>query len=132
MSTDSPGGESAGPSNEERAAERAVVDLALEAVVGNRTCQVAMFDLSVEGCKMETSDRQVAAGEDVAFTLPGGHPVTGRVVWTQDGYAGVFFDQPLHEALVAHLKFKPAAERQELRDRFGRALPTGNRNAPPE
>ena len=131
MSSHSPDGERTGPPSEERSTERAVVDLVLEAVIGNRACQVAMFDLSVEGCKVETADGEITAGEDIAFTLPGEHPVTGRLVWTQDGYAGVFFDQPLHEALVAHLKFKPAPELRELRDRFGRTLPTGQRKAPP-
>lgn len=116
---------------DERLAERVVVDLAIDATLRGRACRLLVFDLSTSGCKAEATNNLFAVDDAVIFNLPGGHPAAGRVVWALETCAGIVFDNPLHEAVVAHLGFKPAGEPLHFRDRFGRPLPARFRRGDP-
>ena len=69
--------------------------------------QLAAFDVSTDGCKVELVEA-VDAGERVIVRLPALEPLGADVVWVRGTHAGLRFDRPLHPAVF-----------DQLLDRFG-------------
>ncbi len=63
------------------------------------TSQIIVIDLSTHGCGIETS-ANLTTGARVWLKLPGLESWPSRVIWAQDGRAGLSFDRPLHDAVV--------------------------------
>ena len=64
------------------------------------TSPVTVTDLSTHGCGIELSSH-LTAGSRVWIKLPGLESWDARVVWEQDGRAGLEFARPLHPSVVA-------------------------------
>ncbi len=63
---------------------------------------VRLVDLSTHGCRLELASG-VPAGAPVWLKLGGLDSIYSRVVWSRDGFAGLAFETPLHEAVVERL-----------------------------
>jgi hypothetical protein len=63
---------------------------------------VAVTDLSCGGCGIET-ESVLNPTDKVWLKLPGFEAWPCKVVWAEDGRAGLSFDHPLHPAVVAHI-----------------------------
>jgi hypothetical protein len=61
--------------------------------------RVAVVDLSTHGCGIEI-DSHVESGARVWIKLPGLQSWKSRVVWSDNGRAGLEFESPLHPAVV--------------------------------
>ena len=85
---------------DQRRFARHPVSLSAGLTAGDRpSSAVTVVDLSTHGCGVEISSH-VAAGDRVWMALPGLESWVGRVVWAQDGRAGIAFDRPLHQGVV--------------------------------
>ena len=99
--------------------------------VRGRSSRATIVDLSTHGCRTETLVSLLRAGDSVTIKFPNNLVIGGEVAWHEGRKAGVKFREPLHDAVVTHLSFKPAARRLQwdLRDQFGRSVyrnrPTG-------
>jgi hypothetical protein len=60
---------------------------------------VTVTDLSTHGCGIEIASH-LEAGARVWIALAGLEPWASRVMWVQDGRAGLSFDRPLHQSVV--------------------------------
>lgn len=109
---------------DERASRRVVIDLTVQASISGRPGQLIAYDLSIDGCMVDTGDEPLpAAGTKIELQLPLDNRVTGALVWTHGRFGGVKFDERLAYALVEKLGFKPSSETWAgFRDRFGRPL----------
>lgn len=76
----------------------ATVRSALKGHVGGR-----LFDLSERGCKIELFDASVPVGHKITIKLDDLELWVGYVRWTQGPTAGVYFERPMHPAIVDHL-----------------------------
>jgi hypothetical protein len=63
---------------------------------------ITVTDLSTSGCGIETTTH-LEQDSRVWVKLPGLASVPCRVVWFQDGRAGLNFDNPMHPAVVDHI-----------------------------
>jgi hypothetical protein len=63
---------------------------------------VSVTDLSCGGCGIET-ELLLNPDDRVWLKLPGFEAWPGKVVWAEDGRAGLAFDHPLHPAVVDHV-----------------------------
>lgn len=63
---------------------------------------VAVTDISCGGCGIET-ESLLNADDKVWLRLAGFEAWPCKVVWAEDGRAGLSFDHPLHPAVVAHI-----------------------------
>lgn len=61
---------------------------------------IIVVDLSTHGCGLEAGCH-LEAGARVWLKLPGLESWPARVAWAQHGRAGLAFDRPLHESVVA-------------------------------
>lgn len=79
---------------------------------------VALVDLSPFGCRIELS-ADLEAGAQVWLKLPGLEARFSRVAWCRGGFAGIAFEDPLHESVIDCLigmdKVASRAELDELR-----------------
>ncbi len=66
--------------------------------------ELDVLDLSEGGIMVNRKSWGVQSSERVLVTLPGLASQPGTVVWVEDDQAGVAFEQPLHEAVLTHLK----------------------------
>jgi hypothetical protein len=66
--------------------------------IGNLTYQVAVRDISREGCQVDLVERP-AIGEIMQLKLPGLETMTSRVRWVDDYVAGLAFEKPMHPAV---------------------------------
>lgn len=109
---------------DERGNKRVVVDLELDARVGSRVTRVLVYDLSIDGCMIESRAGQLpGAGGAVELPSPDAGVTAGTLAWAQGRCGGVLFTNRLHESLVDRIGFKPAAEPGHvLRDGFGRPV----------
>lgn len=109
---------------DERASNRVVVDLELDANVAGQSVRVLVYDLSMDGCMIDTGGEQLPdrnAAVDLSF--PHDLLITGTLAWAHGGVGGIKFKERLHQAVVEHLGFKPKSEFvQEFPDRFERPL----------
>lgn len=74
---------------------------------GSSNYRVRLFDLSVEGCKVEIVERPRVA-EGVWLKFDGLEAVHATVIWVAPPVAGLRFDRPIHiavlEAIMGKLK----------------------------
>jgi hypothetical protein len=110
---------------DERSATRVVVDLELNAAVEGHQSRVLAYDLSVDGCMMGLLEGPApVSGTACDLSLPDGTLLRGTVAWSVGTQCGVQFAEPIHEAVVRHLGFKPSPQPTDFHDKFGRLLPT--------
>lgn len=69
---------------------------------GGLAFRVRVFDLSVQGCKIEFVERP-AIGERVWVKFDGLEGIEGAVRWIDDHIGGVLFERPLYEAVFQRL-----------------------------
>lgn len=63
-----------------------------------------VLDISAGGCMVDFHGSAARPGERVLVTLPGLSALPAELVWAEDGRAGIAFEAPLHEAVLARLK----------------------------
>ena len=94
-----------GTAAERRAHERIAACVEVEALVAGRLGRATVSDLSVNGCRIETSNGFVSPGDPIVLRLPNSIRMAGTVVWRDERNAGVEFRTSMHPAVVAHLGF---------------------------
>ena len=88
------------PGPERRRAHRLAMSLAASVRERGRTAvSVDLVDLSTSGCRIELSF-DIEADSWVWLKLPGLEPRYSRVAWCKSGFAGIAFENPLHEAVI--------------------------------
>lgn len=93
---------------DERASMRVVVDLELDGVLNARELKVWVYDLSAQGCMVQTDgDPLPAEGQPIHLAFPLDRRVSGKLVWAKGTVAGVQFTDALDQGTVARLGFKP-------------------------
>lgn len=65
---------------------------------------VAIANLSVDGCRFTASGRRMAAGTLLAIGIGPVGLLHARVAWRVGAVHGVSFDQPLHPAVLDHIR----------------------------
>ncbi len=106
--------------------ERHVVEVQVECFIQDENVRLAIYDICVDGCCIDTGHARVAPGERVYLKFLSGVSAEGTVIWKSDQYAGVRFASELHPAVILQMGFKPVAVSMDdyaPRDRFGRELP---------
>lgn len=83
-----------------RAVERIKLEAQVQCTVGARGEPATAYDISTDGCMVETSNGFVEMGETLRIAFPGGWLAEGIVVWRRHRNAGVQFDGPLSPASV--------------------------------
>lgn len=68
-----------------------------------RRASVSIADLSANGCRIETTDEEIAIGSPVFVRLDGLAPLRATVRWRDAGVAGLEFDHPLYIPVMDHL-----------------------------
>lgn len=66
---------------------------------------VDVIDLSVTGCRLETS-AVLKPGSRIFITVPGIAPLEATVAWKEHFRYGCAFSQPLHNAVLDHIAKK--------------------------
>lgn len=104
---------------ERRRAPRLAISLAASLRQRSRPAfSVGLVDLSPLGCRLELSS-DLETGAAVWLKLPGLEARYSRVAWCKGGFAGIAFEDPLHEAVIDCLvgmdKEPSRAEIEELR-----------------
>lgn len=67
------------------------------------TAELQVLDLSHGGCMVNRKRCNTEQGARVLVKLPGLGFQPASVAWLEDDHAGLAFEQPLHEAVLAHL-----------------------------
>lgn len=60
------------------------------------TGDALLIELSLDGCRVSTSNPQAAIGDTLRLTVLGAEPLEARVRWTGEGTMGLRFVRPLH------------------------------------
>lgn len=110
---------------DERLARRVVVDVEIDAVIKDCLCRVSVTDLSAGGCMVDVGENEIIPGDRILLHFTPWADVSGRMVWMRRQIGGVAFLEPLHEAIVRKMGFRPESDGDAhlLYDRFGRLLP---------
>ena len=66
-----------------------------------RSTRARMFDLSVKGCCVVTSE-PLRTGTQVLIRIPGLEFWSATVAWRREEAVGIEFHKPLHPAVVEH------------------------------
>lgn len=69
---------------------------------GNKM-QLPVLDISLGGCMVDARAWSVKPEEGVSIRLPGLNYQPARVVWIEDGRAGIVFEELLYEPTLEHL-----------------------------
>lgn len=72
---------------------------------GGSNYRVRLFDLSLDGCKVEIVERP-RVSEGVWLKFEALEPLHARVVWVAPPVAGLRFDRPIHVAVLEALMRK--------------------------
>jgi hypothetical protein len=109
---------------DERNAPRQVVDLKVSGTFRGEPCCVSLYDLSMDGCMVDTGGRlALRAGDTMQLDLPHAGATEATFLWTQGKVAGAKFSKRLHQAVVTQLGFRPSSKVEtEFRDGFGRIV----------
>lgn len=108
---------------ERRACEGVSISLEGHARVAGRPGRVVATDLSINGCRINTSHGFVAVA-DAIILIFGDIRIIGRVAWCDGRNAGIQFRTQMHPALVEHLGFQNKPDLQED------GSPDGGRRSP--
>jgi hypothetical protein len=85
---------------ERRRAPRLAISLAASLRERSRPAfSVGLVDLSPLGCRIELS-ADLEPGTSVWLKLPGLEARYSRIAWCKGGFAGIAFEDPLHEAVI--------------------------------
>lgn len=89
---------------ERRASERQVVQItrATTRARGSTPIDATLHDISIYGCKL-ASPRRHAAGDRLWLRLNDSLPIAAIVVWSDSGFTGCRFDEPIARALMRTL-----------------------------
>ena len=79
------------------------INLPVEVRARGRSGQGIVYDLVPEGCLLGCGPGLIAAGTVALLRFPSGMRLKGRAVLLHGSVARIEFDQPLHEAVFAHL-----------------------------
>ncbi len=112
---------------DERERARVVTEVTVPATIRGLETKVDVLDLSILGCKVQTTGVPVELNDRLILRLLDHLVATGHIKWYVGSIAGVEFDEPLDSAVVELLGFKPIlveVERMIPKDRFGRPLPS--------
>jgi hypothetical protein len=88
----------------ERGAERHDISILGKLRTGTGKRDVTIVDLSERGCRI--FDRMGYLSQDLAVTIKIGPvgPIDATVRWQDQPYAGIRFDNPLHPAVLDHIR----------------------------
>ena len=64
---------------------------------------VNVLDLSLAGCMIERQAMSIRQDDRVLLRLPGLRYLAAAVAWTEDGRAGLVFEEPLYEPVLNHV-----------------------------
>jgi PilZ domain-containing protein len=78
---------------------------------------VAISNLSVDGCRMSASGRRLAAGTALTIGVGPVGRLHARVVWRVGAVHGISFDQPLHPAVLDHIRLFLSTEPALIEER---------------
>ena len=112
---------------ERRKVERQHVVAQVDYRSGWKSDQAVAYDLSTNGCMLESSAGFVEPGDNILIRFTSRIAVEGKVIWQERRNAGIEFAEPVHPLIVSHLTYRDGkAELHESfgRDRFGRPLLT--------
>jgi hypothetical protein len=89
---------------EHRRAERFTVTVTRATVrkQGGAPVEATLHDLSIYGCRLETTTRY-DQDEELWLRLNGSLPISAAVVWCKDGFIGCRFDEAIPRPLVREL-----------------------------
>jgi hypothetical protein len=79
------------------------INLRVELRARGRSGQGIVYDLVPEGCLLGCGPGLIAAGTIASLRFPSGLRLKGRAMLLHGSVARIEFDQPLHEAVFAHL-----------------------------
>ena len=102
-----------------RAVERSVTDFEVDCVAYGQTWRAYLYNISTEGCLIETPQDIVRVGDMLRFAIPGVTKIDAEVTWQKCHHAGLRFARPIHARVVEHLRFKEPGD--EGRDERGMA-----------
>ena len=83
-----------------RAAERIQIVAAVECTAGGQREIATAYDISTDGCLLQTSLGLLEEGDRVCVRFGHGQSAEGRVMWTRYRNAGVQFATPLPSAAL--------------------------------
>ncbi len=70
---------------------------------GMEVAGIEVLDLSLAGCMVSTSAWSPREEQRVLVSLPNIVNLAGKVLWVENGRAGVLFEQLLNEVVYEHL-----------------------------
>jgi hypothetical protein len=90
--------------DERRTASRVLVSVARASVrkISEQPSDASLVDLSIYGCKIK-SPLDHDAEERIWLRFSGANPIHATVVWTEKGFAGCRFDDPIDNSLFRSL-----------------------------
>jgi hypothetical protein len=110
----------------ERKHQRISSDYGVDCRSAGTAFKAVLSDVSIGGCMIEMSSHRLSMTDRVCLKVDNGIRMSGMVVWHDGRYAGVRFDDFLHEAVVNFLGYSTkdlSPSRIGPLDRFGRPLP---------
>ena len=84
-----------------------------------------LYNLSCGGCMIECRNASLREGVQIEVNLRDMVTAQGVVVWRIEKHAGIKFETPVHQKIVAMLGYAAVAEsfdEEDPRDRFGLPL----------
>ena len=81
------------------------------------TQTVAIANLSVDGCRFTAPGRRIAAGTLLTFEVGPAGPLQAQVAWRVGAVHGVSFDEPLHPAVLDHIRLFLSTEPALIEER---------------
>lgn len=63
------------------------------------SAELVVMDISIGGAMVAAQGWSASPGDRVLVTLPGLSAQPAELVWSEDGRAGIAFEQPLHETV---------------------------------
>jgi len=106
--------------------ERISSDYGVDCRSAGRAFRAVLSDVSRGGCMIEMPAQKLSMMDRVCLKADNGIRMSGIVMWNDHRYAGIRFDDCLHEAVVNFLGYSTKnllPGRQGPTDRFGRPLP---------
>lgn len=76
---------------------------------------IEVLDLSLAGCMIHTNGWALREEQRLSLTLPDIANLHGKVLWIENGWAGLLFDKMLNEADYYHLIVRYAFESEKYR-----------------
>ena len=71
---------------------------------GGTTHAVVISNLSLDGCRLSAPGRRFAAGALLTISVGPAGVLPARVAWRVGAVHGISFDQPLHPAVLDHIR----------------------------